>query len=300
MEFRKLKFLGAGANGNVFLAAPCRPCDDLVCPSLFAVKSANCLSTTLKREKMFLDELFGSCYIVECFGHNVSIEEGRRVYNVMMEYASGGTLKSLIESRGGRMEEREVAYYSRMLLLGLSSAHKKGIVHCDLKPDNVLVFPREEETYHLLKIADFGNAKKVWEKEMHEPGRASNHRGTLRYASPESVMYGIHGKPTDIWSLGCVILEMLTGQRVWGANSTCVEIILKLMLMKPEIPEFVSNIGTDFLDKCFEKNPEKRWTISMLMRHKFIDDNFSCDVRFGGCRTNDYSDIDWSFSLPQR
>ncbi|KAG9135462.1 hypothetical protein Leryth_007233 [Lithospermum erythrorhizon] len=191
--------------------------------------------------------LFGSPFIIQGFGGDVSIEKGQKTYNLMMEYASGGTLRGLIKQKGGRMHEAEVACYTAMLLQGLSCVHEKGIVHCDMKPDNILVFPMKERdgilNHHLVKIADFGLAKKIWEKDMiDEPGRASSNRGALLYASPESIR-------------------------------TEQELINKVTLERPEIPDYVSEIARDFLEKCLERQLHKRWTTRRLLRHPFIANN---------------------------
>lgn len=99
-----------------------------------------------------------------------------------------------------------------MILKGLSCIRVKGIVHCDLKPENILVFPCEVHGYR-FKITDFGMAK--------EPGEAvsesEKHRfhGTPTYMSPESIARREIETTTDIWSLGCVVLVMVTGRLLW-------------------------------------------------------------------------------------
>ncbi|KAG9135490.1 hypothetical protein Leryth_007237 [Lithospermum erythrorhizon] len=182
-----------------------------------------------------------------------------------------------------------------------------------MKPDNILVFPMKESdgilNHHLVKIADFGLAKKIWEKDMiGEPGRASSNRGALLYASPESIRLGYHSEGNDVWSLGCVVFEMLTGQPLW-ITRTEQELINKVTLERPEIPYYVSEIARDFLEKNVLRQLHKRWTTKHL-RHPFIANNarhfritdhlLRSNNPFGSDmirRTNTFSD---SYAYPQQ
>ncbi|CAI9113454.1 OLC1v1014058C1 [Oldenlandia corymbosa var. corymbosa] len=127
-----------------------------------AVKTAELHdSKSLKRETRVLKKLKGNPYIVECCGADISHEGDARskYYNLLMEYANRGTLNRLMNSYNkGELPESHLACYAFMLLKGISSIHKKGIIHCDLKPDNVLVF-NDHEGYNFLKLADFGVSK---------------------------------------------------------------------------------------------------------------------------------------------
>ncbi|KAG5620045.1 hypothetical protein H5410_005263 [Solanum commersonii] len=79
-----------------------------------------------------------------------------------------------------------------------------------------------------------------------------SHRGTLIYAAPECLVYGIHGRAVDIWALGCIVVEMLTGKRLWP------------------IPKNISDEEKDFLNKCLEKDNCLRYTANLLLDHPFI------------------------------
>lgn len=111
-------------------------------------------------------ELRGCPQIVHCFENNdfESLEDGTEYYNLVLEYADKGSLGQLLR-RGGCITEFEASVYACMLLKGLSRVHKKGYVHCDIKPDDILIFdniPNNVVKYN-LKIADFGVAKKAAE-----------------------------------------------------------------------------------------------------------------------------------------
>ncbi|CAA2964194.1 mitogen-activated kinase kinase kinase 18-like [Olea europaea subsp. europaea] len=297
----KYRILGAGSYGTVHLAAKVDP---PLLVSTAAVKSAIFpYSNWVKKEGEILFELRGCREIVQCFGEDISFENNREVYNLLLEYASGGCLTDLIIKTGGYMPESVVACYSYMLLKGLSHVHEKGFVHCDIKPANILVFPSQDgSSLHNLKIADFGQAKKIGEEvKILNPGRSTHNRGALLYSSPESIALGIHKPVTDIWSLGCIIVEMITGKRIWSTARSDSELFQQIGFGNP-IPENISDTAKDFLNKCLAKKHEQRWTADMLLSHPFIvknlatlPPNFEDRVMFS--QTNPFSTGIWASTL---
>ncbi|CAI9770182.1 unnamed protein product [Fraxinus pennsylvanica] len=297
----KARILGAGTYGTVHLAAKV---DSPLSVSTAAVKSATFpYSNWLKKEGEILFELRGCREIVQCFGEDISIENNREVYNLLLEYASGGCLTDLIIKTGGNMPESLVACYSYMLLKGLSHVHEKGFVHCDIKPANILVFPSADgSSIHNLKIADFGQAKKIGEEDkILIPGRSIHNRGALFYSSPESIALGIHEPVTDIWSLGCIIVEMITGKRIWSTARSDAELFRQIGFGNP-IPENISDTVKDFLNKCLAKDHEQRWTADKLLSHPFIVKNLATlppkfNDRVLLSQTNPFSTGIWASTL---
>ncbi|KAL2330156.1 hypothetical protein Fmac_017737 [Flemingia macrophylla] len=194
----------------------------------------------------------------------------RYVYNLLLEFSPFGSLGNLIRRRKSLLEN-EVKVYTRMLLKGLSLIHQSGVVHCDLKPDNVLLFPGlEYGVEYQLKISDFGLSKTKDDKfDVGFP--KMRFRGTPDYMSPESVMGQIEA-PLDIWSLGCMVIEMLTGLPAWHHVPTTRDLRFLLGLLKeaPPLPSGLSSVCEDFLNKCFVKDPNQRWTANMLLNHPFL------------------------------
>lgn len=243
-------------------------------------------SWSLRLERAVLYELKGCKEIVHCFTEEDfnSIEYGKGFYNIVLEYANGGTLGQLLKSRGGWMPEYEASWYACMMLKGLSHVHDKGFVHCDLKPENVLVFniPNGESkgvVKYNLKLVDFGLAKKSGGVSC-GAGQEYKHRGTLLYSSPESVVFGVHEAEMDIWSLGCMVLEMLIGEgglwsRFIDVDEQCLAEMIanyeddRLSLLLPKF-ECLSVNAKDFLRRCLTTNVRKRWTAKQLLDHPFI------------------------------
>nr|GME03538.1 mitogen-activated protein kinase kinase kinase ANP1-like [Ipomoea batatas] len=236
---------------------------------VFAVKYSKLESSrSFRVEGRILNQLRGCPYIVHCFGDGTSLEHEEVVYNLLLEYAPGGSRESLVKSRAGNIMEFEVSFYAYQLLTGIQEVHGWGFVHCDLKPTNVLVFPCGCGV-NRLKIADFGLVKPSGVNIF-----GGFHRGSLLYTLLESLVSEMHEAPKDIWSIGCIVVEMITGNPAWRFNDS-KDASLNIVFKKPEIPEGISNRCKDFLEWCFESNPSTRLTAVMLLNHPFVANEFN-------------------------
>ena len=268
-EWKKLRVLGNGSYAVVYLASLILSKEHN--SKVVAVKTSNPLSFSLiaLQKKRKILELFRGCQeIIQCYFCQYTIENNSIIYNLFMEFAPYGSLGDLI--RKGPLPNKEVITYTHMLLKGLCCIHKEEVVHCDLKPDNILLFPSSDgHAKYQLKIADFGLSK-TREDTNADLGEIK-FRGTPFYMSPESVV-GLMGTPLDIWSLGCIVIEMITGSQPWRNIQTTEELTWKLAFLQesPNIPDELNWECKNFLSKCFVKNPKERWTATMLLDHPFI------------------------------
>lgn len=189
------------------------------------------------------------------------------VYSLFLEYVAGGSVGSLIRMYG-RFDEPLIQYLTSQVLEGLSYLHSRGILHRDMKADNVLL-----DQDGICKISDFGISKKS--KDIYSNSDMTM-RGTVFWMAPEMVdtKQGYSAK-VDIWALGCVVLEMFAGKRPWS-NLEVVAAMFKIGKAKsaPPIPEdtlpLISAAGRQFIDACFEIDPEKRPTADELLSHPFL------------------------------
>ncbi|KAL5730565.1 hypothetical protein ACHQM5_003370 [Ranunculus cassubicifolius] len=249
-------------------------------PSLMAVKSAEISeSASLQKERRILGELQECPYVVRCYGEEFTDEKnGNMVYNLLLEYGSGGTLAKLIKKssqfdRDG-MEESEIRRFTRSILRGLMYIHENGFVHLDIKPENIVLVKRKRGLRFDAKIADFGFAKRLdncWKEGWIENDCLT---GTPEYMSPESISHYKQEPGADIWALGCVVAEMVTGKRALSRKpGEDVDSFLDNVasgLEVPEIPSEMSKEGKDFLKRCFVRNSDFRWTAEMLLLHPFV------------------------------
>lgn len=270
------RVIGKGKNGTVYLAKSRNPRNLF---SEIAVKSdifSN--SSSLRKEKKILDKLINlSSHVIQSYGAEITTSQnGENIfYNLLLEYCSGGSLSDRINKwRGIGLPLAEVKSYTVDILRGLYWIHKSNYVHCDIKPANILLVPKSpiSEGFN-AKIAGFGSAKKVDKK-------SERLTGTCLYMSPEQIGFMIQGPPSDIWSLGCVLVEMISGNPVWEiegkASDSEIHDLLMRIAYSPQLPEIPSDLceeGKDFLRKCLNKNPSKRWTAQMLLQHPFLFNN---------------------------
>lgn len=155
-----------------------------------------------------------------------------------------------------------------MIVKGLHCIHEKGYVHCDLKLENILVFSFPDDGSS-RKITDFGLSKIP--RDLDElMTKCFGFRGTPDYMSPESLLLGEIQGCLDIWSLGCTVVEMISGKWAWDCTGGGEELAIEIATDSPKIPENMSEIGKDFLRRCFERDLRERWTVEMLLHHPFL------------------------------
>ncbi|KAL7608344.1 hypothetical protein Lser_V15G12754 [Lactuca serriola] len=263
MEWVRGKTIGHGSFATISLAQPTTHNSNL--PPLMAIKSCGVShSASLIYEKHILTELTNCPEIIHCFGDCFTVENGIKIYNIALEYASGGDLSYNLKIFGNFLLS-EVRRYTNSILKGLQFIHRNGFVHCDIKLQNILLLSEGDNAD--VKIADFGLAKKVAgdSKSKYEI------RGTPMYMAPETVVSGEQEPPSDIWALGCLVAEMITGNPAWFCSDIGA-LLFKIGVGTeiPEIPGNLSSAGKDFLGKCFLKDPRKRWTAEMLLNHPFV------------------------------
>jgi len=189
-------------------------------------------------------------YIVSIYDRGES-ENG--TYYIAMEYLPGGTLKDRILKRGA-LPPRTAAAVALQIAEALRAAHMAGVVHRDIKPHNVLVTEAGD-----VKVGDFGIARAASSSTMTRTGSIL---GTAHYISPEQAMGEPVGPQSDLYSLGVVLYEMLTGTLPYDAE-TSIGIAMKHVNghlvppreLNPEIPEGINAITAQLL----EKNPEDRY-----------------------------------------
>ena len=179
--------------------------------------------------------------------------ESEGTYYIAMEYIDGPTLKEEITSRAP-LPEAEAVGYAQQVLQALEFAHRRGVIHRDIKPHNMML---TEDG--LLKVTDFGIARAANQVEMTEVGSIV---GTAQYLSPEQARGQTVGPQSDIYSLGVVLYEMLTGE-VPFTGSSAVEIAMKQVNERPVPPSrknrLVSPAVEAIVMRALAKDPAMRF-----------------------------------------
>ncbi|KAK4721297.1 hypothetical protein R3W88_011530 [Solanum pinnatisectum] len=241
--------LGEGGFGVVSLASTSNALfRGVTLPSLTALKSCDFnASQSLKEEVEILR--MHSPYILHCFETNVSFEDNVNLYNLLIEYAFGGSLTDRLQNCNS-LSEFEVNKHMKNVLLGLSCIHNKGIIHCNIKAGNILLVGGDKTA----KIADFGLSVTL---ELGMNKTQGVIRGTERYMAPESVIKTEYSPQVDIWALGQTVYEPTCGNHCG----------------KMQINSKLSSEAQDFLKKCLVKNPSTHWTADMLLNHTFLQNS---------------------------
>ncbi|XWS19387.1 hypothetical protein CRYUN_Cryun31cG0011400 [Craigia yunnanensis] len=259
MDWTRGRTIGRGSTATVSIATADQ--SGLV----FAVKSAELSqSESLRREQRILSTL--SCpQLVAYKGCDISSENGKLLYNLFLEYAPSGTVMDAIQNHGGRLDEAMVRSYTRGILLGLEFLHSSGVVHCDIKGQNILV------TDDGVKIADLGCARRADVVSC----AAWSIAGTPVYMAPEVARGEQQGFPADVWALGCTVIEMATGRAPWPDVGDPVSALYRIGFScdVPELPSNISKQAKDFLSKCLRRDPVERWSATELLLHDFVKES---------------------------
>lgn len=254
--------IGIGKFGKVYVGM------NITSGELIAVKQMNFVNSTFKTEINNLKDL-DHVNIVQYLGFEILNKE----YKIFLEYVSGGSIGHILR-QFGKFDEKLIKFLSIQMFKGLAYIHNKNILHCDLKADNLLL-----EVDGTLKISDFGisqKSKNINSKDYHQ-----SFKGTIFWMAPEIINNNSNSSgynvKIDIWSAGCVLVEMVTGDRPWS-NFESEAVLYKLGKEggRPPIPRFIrSSLSAQFkniLNACFDE-PNFRPMADQLLQLDFYKNN---------------------------
>ncbi|CAG8554355.1 1893_t:CDS:10 [Ambispora gerdemannii] len=267
--------IGKGTFGKVYIAF------NLSTQEMIAVKQVERPTTASdmlsERQNSLVRSFYAEMNLLKVLDHDhivqyLGYEETPEALNIFLEYVNGGSIGTCLKING-KFQEPVVRSFTRQILLGLEYLHEKSILHRDIKSDNILV--NEDGC---CKISDFGISKKINHAYAYDNQSNMSLQGTIFYLAPEVFTEGYSAK-VDIWSLGCVVIEMFTGNRPWATfNDLTAMYKIGKEKKHPPIPNesMISPEAKDFLERCFIIDPTKRPRAEELSEHPFVreDPNF--------------------------
>jgi serine/threonine-protein kinase len=255
--------LGEGAMGAVYLARQ-QDIDQKVAIKVLhseAAKDHETQQRFLREAKVISMMTHPNCIRVFVFGETARAEKF-----MAMEYVEGENLRArLIE---GLLDELEVIKVMKQICSALAEAHDLGIAHRDLKPENILL-TRFRGERNFVKILDFGIAKILDPDGSQQLTQAGIVYGTPEYISPEQAQALELDHRTDIYSLGCILYELVSGKVPFHAKSALKTLEQQAFQAHPSLketaPDRASTTMTAIVDKAMQKDPQKRFQTALEM-----------------------------------
>lgn len=252
-RYHILGLIGQGQFGKVYCASDRRT------GQLVALKE---LTHQRAPTNQFLQELW---FIISLQHPNIAaclalehIQNGRYL---VMDYCEGGTLRHLLEQRHSlRLQESLQLIIG--VLKGLHYAHQRGIIHCDIKPENILLTLKPQGWHS--KLSDFGIARHLPNSgslsSAQKPSMFTG--GSPAYMAPER-FYGLYSPQSDLYAMGVVLFEILTGDRPF--HGLPGELMWAQLNQRLQVPDFVSEALQVVLQKALEKLPARRYSTALEM-----------------------------------
>jgi hypothetical protein len=179
--------------------------------------------------------------------------------NIILEYVENGSLQQIVK-KFGTFPEPLVCVYVRQVLAGIVYLHEQGVIHRDIKGANILISKDGG-----VKLTDFGVATKLNDMESNQ-----DVVGTPYWMAPEIIEMTGASSASDIWSVGCTVIELLTGSPPYFDLDPMPALFRIVTDERPPLPEAISSALRDFLIQCFTKDPALRPNAAVMLRHKWV------------------------------
>ncbi|KAK9767274.1 mitogen-activated protein kinase kinase kinase [Basidiobolus ranarum] len=283
IQWVKGSLIGKGSFGKVYHAL------NAVTGEMIAVKQVDVPNMYQSvRQQKAVATLYAEIDLLKNLEHEnivqyLGFEVTENTINIFLEYVPGGTISSALAIHGA-LPVNVIKSFVKQTLLALEHLHERKILHRDIKGANILV-----DTDGVCKISDFGISKKNDDRIAYASDSRMSLQGSVFWMAPEVIKNNGYSAKVDIWSLGCLLIEMWSGHRPWLEFNE-IATMWKLGTMQgPPYPENLTDDARDFLDKCLTIDPDERPTASELLAHPFcqLDENF---------KFSDFYTIDPNFS----
>lgn len=258
-RYQIIKKIGGGGMAEVYKAR---------CTLLNRYVAVKVLRNEFREDKEFIARFNTEAQAAASLTHpnivsvyDVGYEDG--IHYIVMEFVEGITLKEYIRQNGA-LSWRQALEFTVQICRAIDFAHKKGIIHRDIKPQNIMVCEND-----VLKVMDFGIARNLNKNGQTQDGK--NAMGTVHYISPEQARGGYVDEKTDIYSIGVVLYEMMTGRLPFNHENP-VSVAIMHMQQKPVAPrEIVLSIPSALEDICL-----KAMSKEQAQRFQTVEEMMDC------------------------
>ncbi|TMW64694.1 hypothetical protein Poli38472_011574 [Pythium oligandrum] len=254
--------IGQGAQGSVYRCLEVATGREVAAKVIMTYELSSAELEAIKREVKTIKQLQHR-HLVQYYR---ATEKKSKELIIYMEYVSGGSLSAKLRQDGALALPR-VKQFTRQLCEALQYLHQRRLAHRDIKCANVFLDASGEE----IKLGDFGNFKEIGSVSL-----VGGLKGTPHWMAPEVIREQQTSEDgwfkADIWSLGCAVIEMLTGHSPWQQYSNPLTAMYQIVSSNniPTIPADATDETASFLKLCLQRNPDDRATTSQLLAHEFL------------------------------
>ncbi|KAG6033830.1 hypothetical protein E4U41_006797 [Claviceps citrina] len=255
-DYRLGACIGKGAFGSVYKAFNWSTGEAVAVKQIKLVNLPKSELRMIESEIDLLKNLFHD-NIVKYIGFVKSAD----CLNIILEYCENGSLHSILKTYG-KFPENLVGVYMTQVLQGLQYLHDQGVIHRDIKGANILT--TKDGT---VKLADFGVSTSTLAAGQDKEAQVV---GTPYWMAPEIIQLSGASSASDIWSVGCTVIELLQGRPPYHNLAAMPALFAIVNDDHPPLPEGISPAARDFLMQCFQKDPNLRVSARKLSRHAWI------------------------------
>ncbi|CAF1185164.1 unnamed protein product, partial [Didymodactylos carnosus] len=267
-QYSKRDLIGHGAFAIVFLGRSTINSDQKVAIKQITKKSLAKSQSLLEKEIKILKELTKLKH--ENLVALLDCKESQNNVYLVMEYCNGGDLAEYLQQKG-TLSEDTIAMFFRQIAAAIRACHENNVVHRDLKPQNILLCYKNKEnpqvTEITLKIADFGFARFLQDGVM-----AGTLCGSPMYMAPEVIRSLQYDAKADLWSVGTIIYQCLTGKAPFQAQTpqALKQFYERNTILSPAIPSSTSPELANLLLRLLKRNPRERIAYDEFFHHPFL------------------------------
>jgi tetratricopeptide (TPR) repeat protein/tRNA A-37 threonylcarbamoyl transferase component Bud32 len=262
-RFRILRFIAQGGMGEVYEAEDLELKEEVALKTIRADVAGDARSLERFKNEIHLARRVthpNACRIFDVFHHRPS--EGEETVFLTMELLRGETLAERVRG-AGRLSPEEALPLVRQIVAGLEAAHHAGVIHRDLKSANVILVPEADRDGALRAVVtDFGLARRSSREESRSATVSGDLAGTPAYMAPEQIEGGQATAASDVYALGVVMFEMVTGERPFAGDSS-LSVLVKRLKEPPRSPrQLVPQLDRRWervILRCLERDPGERF-----------------------------------------